>query len=258
MTGAAAPTAIAVQNVSQVFRSHGGKPFVAVENISFDVPQGQFLAIVGPSGCGKTTVLNMMAGLVKPSRGQVVLRNRVVEGPDRDTGYMFARDALLPWRTARHNIEFGLELRGIDRHERQNRAKRLLDLVGLSNFGDAYPSQLSQGMRQRVALARTMAVEPEIFLLDEAFAALDAQTKLQLEGEFERLWQSTHKTAVLVTHDLDEAVALADRVLVFGRNPGRIILDRMTGLPRPRDVEGVRYTPEFQAVARQIWELLRS
>ncbi|MBF9235501.1 ABC transporter ATP-binding protein [Microvirga alba] len=250
--------AISVQNVFQIFKGHEGKPFTAVEDVSIDVPAGQFLAIVGPSGCGKTTVLNMMAGLVAPSKGQVYLNNEEVKGPSRSMGYMFARDALLPWRTARDNVEFGLELRGVPADARRARSQKLLKLVGLSKFENAYPSQLSQGMRQRVALARTMAIEPDIFLLDEPFAALDAQTKLQLESEFELLWQDTHKTAVLVTHDLDEAVALADRILVFGANPGRIILDRMTNLPRPRNVESIRYMPEFQVVAREIWELLRS
>lgn len=249
---------IAVENVSQVFGSHSGEPFVAVDNISFEVPKGQFVAIVGASGCGKTTVLNMMAGLVAPTRGRVLLQNREVVGPSRNMGYMFARDALLPWRSARANVEFGLELRGVPAAVRRLRSNELLELVGLSKFENAYPSQLSQGMRQRVALARTMAIEPDILLLDEAFAALDAQTKLQLEAEFERIWQSTHKTAVLVTHDLDEAVALADRIIVFGRNPGRIVLDRVTNLPRPRDVESIRYTPEFQKIAREIWELLRT
>lgn len=249
--------AVAVENVRQVFTQRSGASFVAVDNISFEVPEGQFLAIVGPSGCGKTTVLNMMAGLVKPCSGRVLLRGEVVTGPSRSMGYMFARDALLPWRSARENVEFGLEVRGVPAEARREKSAALLELVGLTGFADAYPSQLSQGMRQRTALARTMAIEPSVLLMDEAFAALDAQTKLQLEAEFERLWQKTQKTAVLVTHDLEEAVALADRVIVFGRNPGRIILDRMTNLPRPRDVESIRYTPEFQAVARQIWELLR-
>lgn len=256
-TSGKSAVAIAVENVSQVFAHRSGAPFVAVDNISFEVPEGQFLAIVGPSGCGKTTVLNMMAGLVKPSSGRVLLRGEEVSGPSRTMGYMFARDALLPWRSAQENVEFGLELRGVPAEVRREKSTALLELVGLTGFEDAFPYQLSQGMRQRTALARTMAIDPSVLLMDEAFAALDAQTKLQLEAEFERLWQKTHKTAVLVTHDLEEAVALADRVIVFGKNPGRIILDRMTDLPRPRDVESVRYTPEFQAVARQIWELLR-
>jgi len=249
--------AVSVENVSQVFAHRSGAPFIAVDNVSFEVPEGQFLAIVGPSGCGKTTVLNMMAGLVSPSSGRVLLQNQVVTGPSRNMGYMFARDALLPWRSARENVEFGLELRGVPSEVRREKSEALLELVGLTGFADAYPHQLSQGMRQRTAMARTMAIDPAVLLMDEAFAALDAQTKLQLEAEFERLWQKTHKTAILVTHDLEEAVALADRVIVFGKNPGRIILDRMTDLPRPRDVESIRYTPEFQAVARQIWELLR-
>jgi NitT/TauT family transport system ATP-binding protein len=259
--GAGAPASdvvISVRNLTMVFRGNDGGNFVAVEDVSFDVPEGQFLAIVGPSGCGKTTVLNIMAGLLRPTQGEVLLRGKPVVKPDRRLGYMFARDALLPWRTAMANVEYGLELRGVAADERRRRATDLLALVGLDAFANAYPSQLSQGMRQRVALARTMAVEPDVFLLDEAFAALDAQTKLQLEGEFEQLWRGTKKAAVLVTHDLEEAVAMADRVLVFGRNPGRIILDRETDLGRPRDIEAIRFTPEFQSIAREVWEQIKA
>lgn len=248
---------IRVSAVTHLFGSLENTRFTAVEDITFKVAEGQFVAIVGPSGCGKTTVLNMIAGLIRPTRGLVTIRDREVTGPSRSIGYMFARDALIPWRTAQKNVEFGLEIRGVSKHRRQQISTQLLITVGLANFGRSFPSQLSQGMRQRVALARTLAVDPEIFLLDEPFAALDAQTKLNLEAEFANLWERTGKTVVLVTHDLEEAVSMADRIIVFDTRPGRILLDERVNLPRPRDVQAIRYTPEFQVIARDVWKLLR-
>ena len=181
---------VQVTNVRHAFRTNSGSTILAVDDVSFDVPAGQFLAIVGPSGCGKTTVLNMAAGLVRPTAGEVIVDGVPVQGCSRSTGYMFARDGLLPWRTALASVAFGLELRGIPRKQRNSAARQLLATVGLSGFEDAFRSQLSQGMRQRVALARTLAIDPALLLLDEPFAALDAQTKVVLQEEFVRLWET--------------------------------------------------------------------
>lgn len=245
--------AVHVAGVSHRYLSRNGGEVKAVDYVDLVVPKGQFVAIVGASGCGKTSVLNMMAGLVSPSTGQVLLNGKPVVGTSRSVGYMFAKDGLLPWRTARANVSFGLEVRGTPREERNRRAQALLEEVGLGQFGNAFPSQLSHGMRQRAALARTMAIDPEIFLLDEPFAALDAQTKVVLQEEFVRIWEESRKTVVLVTHDISEAVAMADRVIVFSPRPGRIRADIMIDLPRPRDIEGIRYDDKFVKIARRVW-----
>ena len=174
--------AIRVEGVSHAFPTPEGRPMLALDNVSFDVPRGQFIALVGASGCGKTTILNMAAGLLQPVTGTVTVNGERILRPSRRTGYMFARDGLLPWRSARSNIEVGLELRGVAAAARVSVGSRLLEMIGLNAFGHAYPWQLSQGMRQRVALARTLAVDPDTLLMDEPFAALDAQTKLMLQG----------------------------------------------------------------------------
>lgn len=249
--------AVTVDAVSHYFLQRQGKPLLVADRISFHVPRGQFLSLVGPSGCGKTTVLNMAAGLVTPTVGRVLRDGKPVTGPARDVGYMFARDGLLPWRTAHANVELGLELRGNSRGARRARADELLGVVGLKGFGNSYPSQLSQGMRQRVALARTLAVRPSLLLMDEPFAALDAQTKLIVQEEFIRVWEGTGTTVIWVTHDLEEAVALSDRVILFSARPGRIKSDSMVPLQRPRNIEEVRFTTEFQELHSTIWADLR-
>ncbi len=249
--------AIRVEAVSHAFAAAGGEPTLALDNISFDVPKGQFLALVGASGCGKTTILNMAAGLIQPVTGQVVVNGERVLRPSRRTGYMFARDGLLPWRSARRNIEVGLELRGVPAGERGQRSDTLLDMIGLGAFGHALPRQLSQGMRQRVALARTLAIDPETLLMDEPFAALDAQTKLLLQAEFLRIWERDRKTVLFVTHDLPEAVALADRVIVLTRRPGRVQADIAIDLPRPRDPERIRFDQRFLDLNQKVWQALK-
>lgn len=245
--------AVHVAGVRHRYLSKNGDEVNAVDYVDLAIPKGQFVAIVGASGCGKTSVLNMMAGLITPSAGEVLLNGTRVSGTSRAVGYMFARDGLLPWRTARANVSFGLEVRGVPREERNRRAQALLEKVGLGQFGGSFPGQLSHGMRQRTALARTMAIDPEIFLLDEPFAALDAQTKIVLQEEFVRIWEESRKTVVLVTHDIAEAVAMADRVIVFSPRPGRIKADIMIDLPRPRDIEAIRYDDKFVKIARQVW-----
>jgi NitT/TauT family transport system ATP-binding protein len=187
-----------------------------------------------------------------------VWRNEIlVREPGKDIGYMLARDSLLPWRTAQANVEFGLEVRGVPRMTRHLAAEKLLNSVNLGGVGNLYPSQLSQGMRQRVALARTLAYEPTFLLMDEPFAALDAQTRLMVQVEFLRVWEGTGKSVVFVTHDLEEAVALADRVMVFSARPARILLDIVVPFARPRSIENVRYQEEFDRVHREIWQHLR-
>jgi len=250
--------ALRVQSVSHAFETPEGKPMLALDDVSFDVPRGQFLALVGASGCGKTTILNMTAGLVQPVAGSVVLNGQPVQGPSRNTGYMFARDGLLPWRSARRNVEVGLELRGVPAAERTETSTRFLEMVGLDSFAYAYPRQLSQGMRQRVAIARTLAINPDTLLMDEPFAALDAQTKLNLQAEFLRIWEKERKTVLFVTHDLAEEVALADRVIVMTSRPGRIQADIEIDLPRPRDPAVIRFNHHFLRLSERVWQALKA
>jgi len=244
-------TKIAISNLSHRFEIDG-REVLALADISLEVADGEFVAIIGPSGCGKSTLLNIISGLFAPSTGRVTVDGRPVTGLNPRIGYMFARDALLPWRTALANVEFGLELRGGAVRERRERARELLRVAGLQGFEASYPSQLSQGMRQRVALARTLAIDPDIVLMDEPFGALDAQTKL-----FLRIWERHRKTVVFVTHDLFEAIAMADRVVVFGAHPGRIKSIVGVDLPRPRSVTGGRFGPRFQDLYERLWEDLR-
>ena len=244
---------IRVDRVRHEYASALGERCLALSEISIDVPRGQFVAIVGPSGCGKTSVLNMLAGLVAPSSGSVSIEGEVVSGPSRSVGYMFARDGMLPWRTAQANVAYGLEVRGVSRSERLAQARALLAKVGLKGFEHAFRSQLSHGMRQRVALARTMAIDPKLFLLDEPFAALDAQTRILLQEEFVRLWENSGKTVLLVTHDISEAIAMSDRVIVLSARPGTVKSDILIDLPRPRDIEGIRFDDRFVHLARRIW-----
>jgi len=264
---------ISIADVSQVFRlrtergaegaSGTSRELVALQDIDLEIPSGQFVALVGASGCGKTTLLNMMAGLIEPSGGTITVGGRRPSLPNPDIGYMFARDALLPWRTAQRNVELPLETRGVRRSERAARAKEMLDLVGLKGRERQFRLQLSQGMRQRVALARTLAADPSLLLMDEPFAALDARTKLAMQMEFLGIWErhqgsDATKTVVFVTHDLQEAVLLADRVIVMLPNPGRIAEDRIIDLPRPRAerLGEILYTDAFKAIAQDLFECL--
>jgi NitT/TauT family transport system ATP-binding protein len=264
---------ISVNDVSQVFRlrterkaegaSGSSRDLVALQDIHLDIPAGQFVALVGASGCGKTTLLNMMAGLIQPSGGTITVGGRRPSLPNPDIGYMFARDALLPWRTAQRNVELPLETRRVSRSERAAKAREMLDMVGLKGRERQFRLQLSQGMRQRVALARTLASDPSLLLMDEPFAALDARTKLTMQMEFLGIWErhqgsEKNKTVVFVTHDLQEAVLLADRVIVMLPNPGRIAEDRIIDLPRPRAerLGEILYTDAFKAIAHDLFECL--
>ena len=249
------------ENSPQIFAQgvthrFGDAPPTLVD-VNVAIPRGQFLSIVGASGCGKTTLLNMMAGLLVPSQGLVSIDGKPCLAPRRDVAYMFARDCLLPWRTAEQNVEYGLQLRGMGSVERRHRANALLARVGLAGVERKYPKHLSQGMRQRVAIARTLAIEPSTILLDEPFAALDAQTRIVIQNDFSSLWEGLETTVVLVTHDLTEAICLSDRVIVMGANPGRVIEDRMVNFKRPRDIEAIRYTHEYQVFAQELFESLK-
>ena len=257
-TPTGSPPAVELTDVSLVFGgSTEGSRVLALDSVSLSIPAGQFVAIVGPSGCGKTTILNMLAGLLRPTVGTVKRHGKPVNGTSKDIGYMLARSALAPWRTARHNVELGLEIRGVPRKERSGQALRLLERVNLTQFADKYPSQLSQGMRQRVAIARTFAIDPDLWLMDEPFGALDAQTRLLVQMQFLELWAETGKTVILVTHDLEEATLLADRVIVIGARPGYIKSDTLVDIARPRHIDELRFDQRFADIEHQIWRELR-
>jgi NitT/TauT family transport system ATP-binding protein len=209
----------------------GGSSLTAIERVSLTVRAGEFVAVVGPSGCGKSTILNLVAGLDRPNEGRILLNSIPVEGPNPTVGFMLQKDLLLPWRSIVHNVEFGLEARAISRTERRARALRELERCRLHDFAQSYPYQLSGGMRQRAALARTLAIEPAIVLLDEPFSALDAQTKLILQKSFAGTIASSQITTLLITHDLMEAVIMSDRILVMSERPGRIVEEIPVDLP---------------------------
>jgi NitT/TauT family transport system ATP-binding protein len=253
---------ISFQQVRKEFvvRGEGGEPserFTALEDITLDVRPGEFLALVGPSGCGKSTLLDLLGGLTLPTSGRILLDGRPIEGPARDRGIVFQQYALFPWRTAAQNVEFGLDIAGFKASERRERALHYLELVGLSAFAERYPHELSGGMKQRVAIARSLAYDPEVLLMDEPFAALDAQTRETLQGELLRIWRTTGKTILFITHGIDEAVVLGQRVAVMTSRPGRI--KQVVEVPEAlrSETEDVRSLPEFGPVRHEVWSLLR-
>ena len=248
---------IEYRGVGRSFTTRTGT-VVACEQVNLTVRQGEFLAVVGPSGCGKSTLLNMAAGLLAPSAGQVFYRGAAVPSPNTDVGYLTQRDTLLPWRTVEDNVAIALELRGQQRDARRQAAHSWLARMGLTGFEKSYPAQLSGGMRRRVCLARTLAYEPETILMDEPFGALDAQLRLVMHDELLKLWSGTHKTVVFVTHDLAEALTLADRVAVFSARPGRIRAIETIDLPRPRDVFRIRFHPHFGELHDRLWSYLEA
>jgi len=254
-----------LDKVSKRFMPKKGAETVAVDALSLDIRQGEFLVIVGPSGCGKTTVLNLLAGLDVPSEGMLLIDDRKIAGPGADRGVMFQDYALFPWRTVWGNVEYGLMYgpagQGMNPAARDARVRHYVDLVGLKGAEDKYPHQLSGGMRQRVALARLMANEPEVLLMDEPLAALDAQTRTILQDELLRIWgqdrpATERRTVVFITHAIDEAVFLADRVAVMTAHPGRLKALIDIPLARPRG-DATRSQAEFQALVQQIWGLIR-
>jgi NitT/TauT family transport system ATP-binding protein len=245
---------IQIQGVTQTF----GARVNALEDVSISVAPGEFVSIVGPSGCGKTTVLNMVAGLVPLETGSVLVDGRAPEAGRHDIAYMLARDCLFPWLTAQENAELGNAMRDMPKAERRERARDLLAAVGLRDFGGAYPKELSHGMRQRVALARTFCMPSPVLLMDEPFGALDAQTKLQLEDLLLSLWQRERRSVIFITHDLSEAVVLSDRVIVMSARPGRVIADIRIPLARPRSVRSLQKDHRYHELYAEIWEKLES
>lgn len=228
----------------------------ALMPLDLEVQQGEFIAMVGPSGCGKSTVLNMVAGFVHPTVGSVSFAGREVAKVNTDVGYMTQADALLPWRTTEENITLPLTIRGHSRNVASHRTAEILEAVGLADYGRHYPKELSGGMRKRAALAQVLAYEPSTILMDEPFGALDAHLRLLMQQEVTRIFESRGISVLLVTHDIDEALALADRILIFGGYPGRIIREIRPGFARPRDVLGVRRDPLFREMFDQVWNEL--
>ena len=241
-------TAISIQNLTVRFGD-----VVAVDNVSLDFEEGEFISIVGPSGCGKTTILNMLTGLMPVQQGKVSLLGKKPFAGNPDVAYMLARDCLLPWRTALGNAMYGTEVRGMDPAESEHHARELLAHVGLKGFENSFPKELSHGMRQRCALARTFALDSPVLLMDEPFGALDAHTKLQLEDLLLELWSEKKRTVVFITHDLSEAVAMSDRVIVMSPRPGRVSGDVHIDLARPRHVRALQMDHHFHEIYTQIW-----
>ena len=253
----AATAALEFSNVTRRFAGAGKHEMVAIAGISFQVAPKEFVAIVGPSGCGKSTILNLTAGLDVPSEGVVRVNNTPVAGPSSQVGFMLQKDLLLPWRSIVSNVEFGLEARGIGKADRRARALQELDRCKLTGFGAHYPYQLSGGMRQRAALARTLAIDPAIVLLDEPFSALDAQTKMLLQKSFGETIATSGVTTLLITHDLGEAVAMADRIIVLSERPGRVVDDITVDLPDRHNPIARRAHPKAGAMVAHLFELMR-
>ncbi len=246
---------ILIEGVVHSYRSSRAH-LPALDRISLTIRRGEFVALVGPSGCGKTTLLDILSGLIRLQQGRVLLAHAPPAAGRRDTARMFARDALLPWRTAYANVDFALSTRNPDSLRRRTIIQSMLQDVGLEGFENAYPRKLSQGMRQRVALARTFSLESSFIFLDEPFGALDAQTKLVLQDKLLHLWEKFQSTVVLVSHDLAEAVALADRVVVMSSRPGRIAADVSIALPRPRSVAALQSMSAFHDLYSRLWREL--
>ena len=239
---------IEARNISYQYQTAAG-PVLAVRGASFSVAPAEFLCVLGPSGCGKTTILNMLAGFLAPSEGEILMGGNPISAREHNRGVVFQDFAqLFPWRTARQNVEFGLEMRGVSKEERRETAARFLKLVKLEKFADVYPHQLSGGMQQRIAIARSLAYNPGVLLMDEPFAALDAMTRDEMQKQLTEVWQETRKTVVYITHNVAEAVYLADQIIVMAPHPGTIKARIPMDLPRPRDP----LSSEFVAVQRKV------
>ncbi len=230
----------------------GSQSFVALDRFSLDVADGEFVTVVGPSGCGKSTALNIAAGLLAPSEGEVLVAGKAVEGPGPERGMIFQQYALFPWLTVRQNVEFGMRIKGVSAPERREKANYFINLVGLGDFADALPKTLSGGMKQRCAIARAYAVDPSVLLMDEPFGALDALTRVQLQDQLLDTWRRERRTVMFITHDVDEAVYLANRVIVMAARPGRLKEIIPVDLPYPR-TEEIRLSPEFTAIRNRVW-----
>jgi NitT/TauT family transport system ATP-binding protein len=252
----AALKGIEVKDLMVAFKHDDGPAMKVVDRISFEVPPGQFLSIVGPSGCGKSTLLKILSGLVKPMSGTLRIGGLPLGAGDEKIGYMFQRDNLFPWATVTENIAMGAELAGVKADRIPARVKELLGFLRLDGFEHHLPHRLSGGMRQRAALGRLLAYEPDIYLMDEPFGALDSQTKAAMGHELLRIWHANQRSVLFVTHDIEEAVTLSDRVIVLSSRPSRIALDRTIDLARPRDRAQLRKNPRFSALVDEIWTAL--
>jgi NitT/TauT family transport system ATP-binding protein len=249
------PPQIVVEAVSHHYRPAVGRSVLALENISLDVREREFLALLGPSGCGKSTLLYLIGGFLPTETGKILIDGKPVAGPGPDRGIVFQNFALFPWKTVRKNVLYGLERQAMAREEREARAQSFIDLVGLTGFEDSYPSQLSGGMKQRAAIARTLAIDPRILLMDEPFGALDAQTRSLMQAELLAIWEKTRKTVIFVTHDVHEAVFLAERVAVMSARPGRVKAIVDTRLDK--DDPDVRRSKLFVDKVEELWSLVR-
>jgi NitT/TauT family transport system ATP-binding protein len=246
---------ICVEGVSHHYRPQVGRDVLALDDVSLEVRDHEFLALLGPSGCGKSTLLYLIGGFLPTASGRILVDGTPVTGPGPDRGIVFQHFALFPWKTVRKNVLYGLERQGLPRPEREARARAFIDLVGLSGFEDSYPSQLSGGMKQRTAIARTLAFDPRILLMDEPFGALDAQTRSLMQRELLGIWQKTRKTVIFVTHDVHEAVYLAGRIAVMSARPGRI--KTIVEAPFDRTDPDVHRTRAFADKADEVWSLVR-
>lgn len=248
------PIKLSVSGVGKTFTTRGN-PLVVLEDINFEIRAGEFFVIVGQSGCGKTTFLRIVQGLDRATEGTIKLDGRPLQGPGPDRGFVFQNDSLFPWRTTLRNVTFGLELRGTPKQQADREAREIIKLVGLAGFENHYPFELSGGMRQRVNLARAFAVNPDILLMDEPFAALDALTRETMQQELVRIVAETGKTVLFITHQIDEAILLADRIAVLSARPGRVARIIDVNLPKPRTL-ALKRTPEFNAMVEDVWALI--
>jgi ABC-type nitrate/sulfonate/bicarbonate transport system ATPase subunit len=235
----------------------GATPTVALQGVRLDVREGEFVALLGPIGCGKTTLLRIFAGFLRPTSGVVRCAGAPVDGPGWQRGYVLQEDAIFPWMTVRQNVEFGLVAKGLPPEHRRAISHDLLELIGLSSFELAWPKELSVGMSKMVEVARVLATDPSILLLDEPFGALDSQTRTRMQDALARLWEQRRKTVLFVTHDAEEALYLADRIVVLSRRPGHVAAELPVDLPRPRSLE-TRFSPPFLTLKRQIWDAIGS
>lgn len=245
---------LSVRNLSRRF---AGSPEPALQDVEFDIEPGEFVTVIGPSGCGKTTLLRIVAGLLRPTTGQVMVAGRESLGPSTDKAIVFQHFNLFPWRTVLANAAYGLEIQGVPKQARNQRATEYLRLLGLGGYENHFPGQLSGGMRQRVGIARALAIKPRVLLMDEPFGALDALNREYLQGELEKICQTGSLTVLFITHSIDEAIYLSDRILVMGTRPGRIVNEFSVSLRRPRWTYDVRRDPEFAELRAQIWAILR-
>jgi len=247
---------LSIDRVSKEF-SVRGKQVLALDSLSLGVNEGEFVTVVGPSGCGKSTLLNLIVGLLAQNGGRILFRDRAVNGINPEIGYVTQKDNLLPWRTLVKNVELALEIRGVEQTARRRRAEELIHRVGLGGFEEHYPHELSGGMRQRANIIRTLIYDPELILMDEPFGPLDAQTRIVLQDQLLQLWSAAKKTIIFITHDLVEAIALADRVVVMTHRPGKVKLIADVPIPRPRDVFQIHESREFRATYERLWQELK-